>query len=385
MQFNFKNKKVLPKSHREDPKVADDVETTEEVASSPPPKRKRATKSRRTDVIPKDVDIKHPPFNLSSLLVKNHKDFDTFESEGAKHRGSGYFIFSPLAQELRKFKVPDISDEEIIRMIRAGDRTGNFLLLCKHYKYILKKIGDITQGNWYSDDILQAGAVGLYEAAVRFDETRKVKFLTYAHSWIIKMVYIEIRNELLPMAGMGIGRDAKERLFNYIKYSMFGLTDEEIMEKLHISPRVLKELQILNRAVSRIKSLNQTPNEEEDDLEPYNEKGVPTKPSAEAEFLTQEFFEYLENCINTLAETDAGLAEFLNMELGLNGKHQMDKNEICNVMQLTSKEYEQLKQTGNRYLRTQMIEDGWYDKNSSDLVEAVDRCVKKVETQLPNT
>lgn len=380
MKFNFKNKEVLPKALRDSLKN-DDVTETDEVGASNPPGAAR--RSRRTDVIPKDVDISHPPFNVSKFLVKNHKDFDVLDTGEAKRRGLRFC--SPLAQELRKFKVPDISDEEIIRMIRSGDRTGNFLLLCKHYKYILKKIGDITQRNWYSDDILQAGAVGLYEAAIRFDETRKVKFLTYAHSWIVKMVYIEIRNELLPMAGMGIGRDAKERLFNYIKYSMFGLTDEEIMEKLHISHKVLVELQILNRAVSRIKSLNQTSNDDEDDLEPYNEKGVPTKPSAEAEFLTQEFFEYLENCIKTLGETDAGLAEFLNMELGLNGSHQMEKAEICNKMQLTSKEYEQLKQTGNRYLRTQMIEDGWYDRNASDLVEAVDRCAKKIETQHPNT
>ena len=63
----------------------------------------------------------------------------------------------------------------------------------------------------------------------------------------------------------------------------------------------------------------------------------------------------------------------------------MEKAEICNKMQLTSKEYEQLKQTGNRYLRTQMIEDGWYDRNASDLAEAVDRCAKKIETQHPNT
>ena len=347
MKFNFKNKEVLPKALRDSLKN-DDVTETDEVGASNPPGAAR--RSRRTDVIPKDVDISHTPFNVSKFLVKNHKDFDVLDTGEAKRRGLGFC--SPLAQELRKFKVPDISDEEIIRMIRSGDRTGNFLLLCKHYKYILKKIGDITQGNWYSDDILQAGAVGLYEAAIRFDETRKVKFLTYAHSWIVKMVYIEIRNELLPMAGMGIGRDAKERLFNYIKYSMFGLTDEEIMEKLHISHKVLVELQILNRAVSRIKSLNQTPNDDD---------------------------------IKTLGETDAGLAEFLNMELGLNGSHQMEKAEICNKMQLTSKEYEQLKQTGHRYLRTQMIEDGWSDRNASDLAEAVDRCAKKIETQHPNT
>lgn len=135
MKFNFKNKEVLPKALRDSLKN-DDVTETDEVGASNPPGAAR--RSRRTDVIPKDVDISHPPFNVSKFLVKNHKDFDVLDTGEAKRRGLGFC--SPLAQELRKFKVPDISDEEIIRMIRSGDRTGNFLLLCKHYKYILKKL-----------------------------------------------------------------------------------------------------------------------------------------------------------------------------------------------------------------------------------------------------
>lgn len=62
-------------------------------------------------------------------------------------------------------------------MMREGNREGNYLLFCKHYRYILHKIIEITQGNWYSDDILQAGAVGLYEAAKRWDESKNVHFL----------------------------------------------------------------------------------------------------------------------------------------------------------------------------------------------------------------
>lgn len=65
MKFNFKNKEVLPKALRDSLKN-DDVTETDEVGASNLPGATR--RSRRTDVIPKDVDISHTPFNVSKFF-----------------------------------------------------------------------------------------------------------------------------------------------------------------------------------------------------------------------------------------------------------------------------------------------------------------------------
>lgn len=42
------------------------------------------------------------------------------------------------------------------------------------------------------NDLIQAGNLGLYDAAIRFDPTRGLKFITYAHTWIKQSIIKEI-------------------------------------------------------------------------------------------------------------------------------------------------------------------------------------------------
>lgn len=294
-------------------------------------------------------------------------------------------IKSRILHQLRALPTPTETDHEILQMIRAGDPKGRDLLLAKHYKYILAKIIGATQGNWYSDDILQAGIIGLFEAANRFDLSRKTTFLTYGHSWILKYIYIEIRNDLLPLGGIGIGRDAKERLFNYIKYIMMGLTDEEIMERLKISRKTLLELKVLTVTTSRIKSLDNImnpSNPDADEMEPYNDIGIPTHTSAEEEVLSSELFTYVERQVNRLRKDEPKIADVLDYSLGLNGKKQLTKAEICDKLKINKSEYNQMQREGNKYLRVHMIADGWYDEGSNRAEEIVKCMQEEVQTQL---
>lgn len=288
----------------------------------------------------------------------------------AKSRKS-YRLHSPLLQQLRMIPAPEESDEVLITRLRDGDQEASFLLLVKHYKYIVAKVIELTNGHWYSDDILQAGALGLYEAAMRFEFERKHTFLTYAHYWILKFLYIAIRDDLLPLGGLGLGRDYKERLFNFIKYTMMGLSDGEIMERLGINATKLTELKILNNVASRMNSLDSmvSNNPDDDDLDPLNAQGIPTHLSAESEYISHEFLDYIEEIVRDLATTDELAAEVANYRLGINGHEQLDKPEICVRLSITKKEFEHLKRTGNRFLKVQMISDGWYEAKQSEMLE----------------
>lgn len=294
----------------------------------------------------------------------------------AKKRG----VHSSLLTLLQHQKPSDVSDAVLCEQIRKGDQTAAFQLLVHHYRYIIAKAMQIASGRHFSDDILQAGAVGLYEAASRYDATKHVKFLTYAHYWILKFLYIEVRNELLPLGGLYIARDNKERLFNYIKYSMMGWTDAQILEKLNIKQEALDELKLLNRIASRLKSLDDLRSDgDKDDLDPYDFLGMPTHKSAEDEYISMELQNYVETLISDLKITEPKLAKFLNYELGLNSHTQLTKPEICKSLKISPLEYESLKDSGLQYLRTQMIEDGWMDKKKNKIKEIVDEWLTQNE------
>lgn len=283
-----------------------------------------------------------------------------------------YRLWSPFLQYLRDIEKPTESDRDLIERMKNGDEAASFMLFCKHYPYILRKIMEITQGRWYSDDVLQAGALGLYEAAHRFDPERDNKFLTYAHYWILKYLYIEIRNELLPMGGIGIGRDGKERLFNFIKYTMEGLSEDEIKDRLKVSSRTILELKILSMAATRLRSLDKMVSSEydEDSLDPKNAIGMPTYRSAEDEYLGAELLTYIENCINELDATDPRLCVFLKMALGACGQERLERDEICAALRLTKQEHDAMRKHGNLYLRKRMMFDGWYETHKKNGVES---------------
>lgn len=338
---------------------------------------------RQNSIIPQDYR-RIPREMLTNTRGEEYlwgDEYDLSRRERRQRRACG--IHSMLLPILARTPVPDTPDAELIAKWKAGDQDASFYLLCRHYRYILAKILDITNGEWFSDDILQAGAVGLYEAAKRYDSSRKNTFLTYAHYWILKFIYMEARNDLLPLGGLGVGRDSKERLFNYVKLSMYGLTDEEIRLELGLSTRTFYELKILSASASRIKSLDAVKVDSDDeDSESYNMKGVPTHQSAENEYLSNELLAYVEARINDLKASDPFLATFLKLELGVCGEYQRRKSEICSILSLTSGQYVHMRRRGNKYLRTQMISDGWYDTTKEEAVEAIKWFEHTIEEEL---
>lgn len=297
-----------------------------------------------------------------------------------------YRLWSPFLQYLRDIEKPTESDRELIARLKQGDDAASFMLFCKHYPYILRKIMEITQGRWYSDDVLQAGALGLYEAANRFDASRENKFLTYAHYWILKYLYIEIRNELLPMGGIGIGRDGKERLFNFIKYTMEGLPEEEIKARLKVTSRTMLELKILSMAATRLRSLDKMVSAEYDDesLDPKNATGMPTHRSAEDEYLGSELLAYVERCVEELKDYDAQLSMYLKMTLGVCGQEKLDKEEIRAALRLERNELDSMRRRGNFYLRRRMLMDGWYETHQKDMMEAYTCLENKAKGKAPS-
>ena len=289
---------------------------------------------------------------LEPLQVPESIDLDgKANTEDLESYHRSYGIQRPLIKQLAKIDPPNISDVELIKRVRRGDQSGNFLLLCKHYKYILAKVIEATNGTYFSEDVLQAGIMGLYEAAKRFDLRYKNKFLTYAHSWILKYVYIEMRNEVLPLGGLKVGRDTKERLYNYVKYKLQGYDDEYIKAKLKIKDATLNDLKMLNAMASRMKSLDKPPESgTASDTAEVTYVPATDEQSPEALATSNAFTAFLEEEVRDIAKYSQKAYIFVNYELGLNGFPLTEKHELCKILKISSKDYDNIKQICHTYL-----------------------------------
>ena len=195
-------------------------------------------------------------------------------------------------------------DASLVLAFRAGDDTAGYKLFVKHHKMVLKVVLDITKGRWFDDDCFNAGTVGLYEAAKRFDIDRGFTFLTYAVPWIRKYVYLEACNSVLPAGGISFSRDFKERMYRFIGFHMMGMADEEICERMNITPTLLEELKVAARTTSQPSSLTMSAADlyggPEDEEVPV--PGLPSAPSAEEVVMESSAIDRFAKIINSIQD-----------------------------------------------------------------------------------
>jgi RNA polymerase primary sigma factor len=77
-------------------------------------------------------------------------------------------------------------DEEIdlARRIRAGDQTAAERLVCGNLRFVVSVAKKYQHRGAALSDLVNEGNLGLLRAAARFDETRDVRFISYAVWWV---------------------------------------------------------------------------------------------------------------------------------------------------------------------------------------------------------
>lgn len=253
-------------------------------------------------------------------------------------------------------------DQDLLDRYNAGDQRSGQLIFVKHHKLILKIVLDVTKGRFYSDDALQAGAVGLCIACQRYDKDIGVAFTTYAYYWIRKYVIMEVSNDILPAGGIVFGRGLKDKIFKYIGLKMTGYTDAEIAERLHLELSEIHTLSLVANQASRPVSIpsSDTPDSTQGDDAGYELYGIPTTESAENTVLRamedSEYTEYVESLISSLE--DPNEQYILNHTLGLNGKEQLSRSDMLKELKLSAKQLAELRRNAYRNIK-QLLRPGY--------------------------
>ena len=106
---------------------------------------------------------------------------------------------------MEKKDYKEYSDELLVRMARDGDEKAENFLLKKYKDFVRSKARAYFLVGGDSDDLIQEGMIGLYNAIGHYDESMASSFMTYAaiciNNKLISAVSADGRQKNAPLNG----------------------------------------------------------------------------------------------------------------------------------------------------------------------------------------
>ena len=127
-----------------------------------------------------------------------------------------------MGDEKKNYK--EYSDELLVDMARHGDEKAEDFLLKKYKDFVRSKARAYFLVGGDSDDLIQEGMIGLYNAISHYDESKASSFMTYAA--------ICINNKLLSAVSAD-NRKKNEPLNGYV--SLYSVITDDAGEEASLS------------------------------------------------------------------------------------------------------------------------------------------------------
>ena len=127
-----------------------------------------------------------------------------------------------MGDEKKNYK--EYSDELLVDMARRGDEKAEDFLLKKYKDFVRSKARAYFLVGGDSDDLIQEGMIGLYNAISHYDESKASSFMTYAA--------ICINNKLLSAVSAD-NRKKNEPLNGYV--SLYSVITDDAGEEASLS------------------------------------------------------------------------------------------------------------------------------------------------------
>ncbi len=198
-------------------------------------------------------------------------------------------------------------------------------------------------------DLINEGNLGLIKAAMKFDETRGFKFISYAVWWIRQSILQALaehsRIVRLPINKLNeinkINRTLHELQQKYEREPEL----QEISEALNQSPEDVKKIMSVNTSTS---SLDEPITSEDDSVKLIDRLENEAIPKTDAELLKESLEVEIKRILNTLSEKES---KILTLYFGLFGEPQRSLEEISKTIGLTKERIRQIRENAIQKLR----------------------------------
>ncbi len=241
-------------------------------------------------------------------------------------------------------KVELLSGEEevkLARKIRKGDMHALEILIKANLRFVVS-VAKQYQGQGLSlADLINEGNVGLIKAAMRFDETRGFKFISYAVWWIRQSILQALAEQAriirLPQNKIGTINKINKFFSEFEQEHEREPTFLELAQALELAPADIKETLL---ASGRHISMD-APIYSDDEINQYDLLLSKDSPPPDKELLHESLRREIERVLNTLSDKEA---EIVRLYFGLNNNYPHTLDEIGDVLKLTRERVRQIKE-----------------------------------------
>jgi RNA polymerase primary sigma factor len=236
---------------------------------------------------------------------------------------------------------------ELAKKIRAGDTMALEKLTKANLRFVVSVAKQYQNNGLTLGDLINEGNLGLIKAAMRFDETRGFKFISYAVWWIRQSILQALAEQSrvvrLPLNRVGT--------LNRISRAYSALEQKfqrepspgEVAEELDVSQEEIEStMRIAGKHVSVNAPLIQG---EESSLLDVLANSEDTPDSG---MMVKSLQMEVSRALSTLTEREA---EVISSYFGLNGVRSMSLEEIGDKFNLTRERVRQIKEKATRRLR----------------------------------
>lgn len=251
-------------------------------------------------------------------------------------------------EEIRRYPLLDRGQEgELARRSRDGDADARERLVCANLRFVVAVAKRYRNQGVSLSDLINEGNMGLIRAADRFDETRGVRFLSYAAWWVSdSMAQAVAENGHVVRIPEG-----RARLLRRIQRHAAALRQQLGREPTHreLAARLdLSEADVVNALPMARPSFSlDAPSSDGDDrtlLDQLSDEGH----DGPDDMMTPELGDTIADALLTLPEREARV---VRLHFGLDGNEPMTLEDIGSLLGVTRQRVRQIKETALSRIR----------------------------------
>lgn len=261
------------------------------------------------------------------------------------------FCLRLFQKDIRKYK--RFTSEDSIRAILKYRKTLNekYLnpLILGNLRFVIHRAKRYRTTSLSASDLIYSGIVGLTKAAKKFDETKKIKFLTYATYWITMYMRREIiyNSSIVKMSPSSWDLSIKaKRLMDQ------GILGKDLLKALKIRKRTLSSLRKINSDFS----LNTIASEEDESTvgKEYGDIIVSEKDTPSTIYANDDMMEYVNSIVNVLKDRELDIVAH---KFGLFGYKPVSLKEMSKKYRISPERTRQILGSGLDKIKKKISDD----------------------------
>jgi len=246
-------------------------------------------------------------------------------------------------QEISQYPLIDRAEEgKLAKLIRKGEEEALDKLVRSNLRFVVSVAKKYQSQGVPLSDLINEGNLGLIRAAHKFDETKGIKFISYA-VWWIRQAILQALAEQSRIVRVPLNRAGA--LYRV------GRQKSNLLQELGREPTVeeiAKELDVTREEVERTLAISQSHLSLDAPMQPGDEKGrlldyLPDQfsPGPEDEAYEHALKATVEDALSGLKEREA---KILRLYYGLDGQDPMTLEDIGSILGITRERVRQIKE-----------------------------------------